>query len=400
MAQSSKKVSNESRQEKVTTKYDRKVAKRKAERARERRNKKIAISVALVLCAGLVIGVGTAIGVNLYKIYYSYIKVDGNAVSEIEFDFYYNLYKNNMLNQSISSDMTYAQYLQSYMGYDMTKSDKKQKYSDDYTWYDYFANNGVESLKQYKTLLKIADERGFDYTTGEEDYNEFMDQIKSESESASMSFNAYYEEAFGSHASKSNTKSYVNDYLKATAFRDSIDGELAATTEQVSTYYEEHKNDYDTVSYRYLDIEAADTDDVSVQAAKSSADNMLEKITDEHSFIELCPGYATESASEYSEDESKSLVSNATYASCETDIAEWLFDSNRKTGDKTVIEHNHEGSPSKYTVLFYIDRTDKKEDSTTSIEHTLLEQNYSELIKPYMEAITVDTAGRYTTIES
>lgn len=400
MAQSSKKVSNESRQEKVTTKYDRKVAKRKAERAREQRNKKIAIAVALVLCAGLVIGIGTAISVNLYKIYYSYIKVDGNPVSEIEFDFYYSLYKNNMLNQNISSDMSYAQYLQSYMGYDMTKSDKRQKYSDDYTWYDYFANNGVESLKQYKTLLKIADERGFDYTTGEEDYNEFIDQIKSEAESASMSFNAYYEQAFGSHASKGNTKSYVNDYLKAVAFRDSIDGELAATTEQVSEYYEEHKNDYDTVSYRYLDIEPADTDDVSVQAAKSSADNMLEKITDEHSFIELCPGYATESATEYAEDESKSLVSNATYASCETDIAEWLFDSSRKTSDKTIIEHNHDGAISKYTVLFYIDRTDKKEDSTTSIEHTLLEQHYSELIKPYMEAITVDPAGRYVTIES
>ena len=165
MAQSSKNTSNESRQEKVMTKYDRKVAKRKAERAREIRNKKIAVSVALLLCIGLVIGIGTAVGVNLYKIYYSYIKVDGNPVSEIEFDFYYSLYKNSMLNQNVSSDMTYAQYLQSYMGYDMTKSDKKQKYSDNYTWYDYFANNGVTSLKQYKTLLKIADERVFEYTT-------------------------------------------------------------------------------------------------------------------------------------------------------------------------------------------------------------------------------------------
>ncbi|MCI8428355.1 MAG: hypothetical protein HFJ03_12620 [Lachnospira sp.] len=400
MAQSSKNTSNESRQEKVMTKYDRKVAKRKAERAREIRNKKIAVSVALLLCIGLVIGIGTAVGVNLYKIYYSYIKVDGNPVSEIEFDFYYSLSKNSMLNQNVSSDMTYAQYLQSYMGYDMTKSDKKQKYSDNYTWYDYFANNGVTSLKQYKTLLKIADERGFEYTTAEEDYNEFIDQIKSEAESASMSFNAYYEEAFGKHASKSNTKAYVNDYLKAVAFRDSIDGELAATTEQVSAYYEEHKNDYDTVSYRYLDIKAADTDDVSVQAAKSSADNMLEKITDEHSFIELCPGYATDSASEYTDDESKSLVSNATYASCETDIAEWLFDASRENGDKTLIEHDHGDSVPKYTVLFYIDRTNKKEDSTTAIENTLLDQNYSELIKPYMEAITVDTNGRYVTIES
>ena len=83
MAQSSKNTSNESRQEKVMTKYDRKVAKRKAERAREIRNKKIAISVALLLCIGLVIGIGTAVGVNLYKIYYSYIMVDGNPVSDI-----------------------------------------------------------------------------------------------------------------------------------------------------------------------------------------------------------------------------------------------------------------------------------------------------------------------------
>ncbi len=71
-----------------------------------------------------------------------------------------------------------------------------------------------------------------------------------------------------------------------------------------------------------------------------------------------------------------------------------------ENGDKTLIEHDHGDSVPKYTVLFYIDRTNKKEDSTTAIENTLLDQNYSELIKPYMEAITVDTNGRYVTIES
>jgi len=393
MAKSNRDASNENKQKKVVTNYDKKVARRKAERAREIRNKKIAVSVALLLLVAVVGGTGTAIGVNLYKIYHSYIKVDGNPVSEIEFDFYYHLYKNNMLNQSISSDMTYGQYLQSYMGYDMSKNDKKQKYSDDNTWYDYFADNGVTSLKQYKTLLKIADERGFNYTSGEEDYNKFIEQVTSEAEAASMSFNDYYEQAFGKHASKNNTKAYVNDYLKAIAFRDSINGELAATTEQVDEYYEAHKNNYDTVSYRFLDIKATDTDDVSIQAAKSSADNMLERITDENSFIELCPGYATENASDYSDDNSKSLVSNATYASCESEIAEWLFDENRVNGDKTLIAHEH--AEGEYTVLFFVDRTSKKEDSTSAIEDTLLEQNYSELIKPYMEAITVDTKGRY-----
>ena len=53
--------------------------------------------------------------------------------------------------------MTYGDYYTSYMGYKTSQSDKSQEYSTDYTWYDFFANSAVSTIKETKALLKDAD---------------------------------------------------------------------------------------------------------------------------------------------------------------------------------------------------------------------------------------------------
>ena len=122
-------------EEKIVTKYDKKVQKKQEQERRETKAKKITSIAATVILVIIVAVAGTAAWMNYDKIHNEYIDVDGDKISKIEFDFYYSMTKQNILNQELFSGMTYGSYFASYMGYDTSKSDSSQTYggNSDYT---------------------------------------------------------------------------------------------------------------------------------------------------------------------------------------------------------------------------------------------------------------------------
>lgn len=225
---------------KVITKYDKKVAKRKEEERKAKRNAFIAKTVALCLVAIIIISGVAAFSLRYYRIHTQFIKVNNENVSEIEFDFYYGMTKSTLFNTTLYSDMTYLDYYENYLGYSSSSSDKSQTYSDDYTWYDYFASQTVDTIKEYKALLQLAEEAGYEYTTADDDYNEFIDTITSTAESNSMTVKAYIKSLYGDNASLSNIKSYILEVLEAQSYLEVLQEELAATDEEVAAYIEEN----------------------------------------------------------------------------------------------------------------------------------------------------------------
>ena len=181
--------------EKVVTKYDRKMQKRKEEERKEAKRRFITKWVSIAVLAVIILGCGTAAGLKLNSIYNDYIEVNDDKISQIEFDFYYGIAKTNNLNTAIYGTMTYGDYYTSYMGYKTSQSDKSQEYSTDYTWYDYFANSAVSTIKETKALLEDADANGFEYDNEAADYDEFIGKLKDAAGEADMSYsdvpNAY-----------------------------------------------------------------------------------------------------------------------------------------------------------------------------------------------------------------
>lgn len=233
---------------KVVTKYDKKVAKRKEEERKAKRNKFIAKIVALCLVAIIVISGVAAFSLRYYRIHTQFIKVNNENVSEIEFDFYYGMTKSTLFNTTLYSDMTYLDYYENYLGYSSSKKDKAQTYSDDYTWYDYFASQTVDTIKEYKALLQLASEAGYEYTTADDDYNEFVENITSTAESNSMSVKEYVKSLYGDNASLSNIKSYILEVLEAQSYLEQLQEELAATDEEVAAYIAENYSSDSTES--------------------------------------------------------------------------------------------------------------------------------------------------------
>lgn len=380
--------SHEAGEKKVVTKYDRKVQKKKEEALKAQKRKKITIFTAAALAVVIIAGAVTAVWFTYDRVHHEYITVDNDSVSEIEFDFYYALTKQGILNQSLYGSMTYAQYFQSYMGYDTGKSDKSQEYtgSEGNTWYDYFANVTVSTIKEYKALLNLAAESSFNYTDADADYKTFTDDIAAAAEEEGMTVKEYYKEAFGGHASESGLKEYIYEYLKATAYQEQLRTELAATDDEIKAYYDENKDDFDTVDYRVLEVTArTEGDEESMAEAKGRAEEMLSRVTDEDSFVALCPDYATDEEAEKYNEEGESLQTLISKSSLDSQLAEWLFDAERTSGDKTVIENQDDSA---YYVLYFLNRA-YNSDNDENIAAIVLSNKYSEKMTPYVNEMAV-----------
>ncbi len=384
-----KAVDEKKSNEKIVTRYDKKMEKRRAEAKREARNRKIAKISTIVILAALVVALVTTLVINLDRIYREYIKVDGESVNQVEFDFYYSLTKGNILNQQLAGSMTYLDYFEAYLGYDSSKSDKKQTYDsgNGYTWYDYFANATVSTMKEYNALLNIAEENAFDYTDESTDYEEFMDNVQKAADEAELSLSKYYKSTFGAYATKSSIDKYIREYLRATAYSEKIYEEKKPSDDEIKEYYEEHKDDYDTVDYRsvYINAETED-DETALDDAKTRAMEFAASIVSEETFVDNCVDYvARDDVETYSEDKA-SLVEDTYKSSLSTDEADWLFSADRKKGDVTVIEQE---SNSRYEVIYFISR-DYDIDNNEVIRSTIYSERYQELINPYIEAIEVE----------
>ena len=132
----------EQTEQKVMTKYDRKVQKRKEEKEKEKKEERISTAIGIVVLVALVCLVASFPIRTYLATHETYVVVNGEAVNKVEFDYQYNLTKNNYITQ-------YGSYL-TYFGLDTSKDLSTQMYSETLTWKDYFEQNAVESLKKPK----------------------------------------------------------------------------------------------------------------------------------------------------------------------------------------------------------------------------------------------------------
>lgn len=377
--------------EKVVTKYDRKMQKRKEEERKEAKRRFITKWVCIAVLAGIILGSGTAIGIKLNSIYNDYIEVDNDKISQIEFDFYYGIAKTNNLNTTLYGTMTYGDYYTSYMGYKTSQSDKSQEYSTDYTWYDYFSNSAVTTIKETKALLEDADANGFTYDNESADYDEFIGQLKDAANEADTSYSDYLKQLFGKRATEKRVKEFLKDYLKSTAYQEQLSDTLAATDSEVSEYYQDNKDTYDKFEYRIFTVKAQSSDSADMADAKDTADSFASGVSSELDFINQCRKYAEAGDDTYADD-AASLVTETKKSSIESACADWVASSDRKEGDITVIEDTENEC---YYVVYYISRSYDGSDDDT-IKSTLLNQKYSEYIKKYTDEYSVNVKKRFS----
>ncbi len=354
-------------EQKVMTKYDRKVQKRKEEKEKEKKEERISTTVGIVFLVALVCLVASFPIRTYLATHETYVVINGEEVNKVEFDYVYNTSKNNYITQ-------YGSYL-SYFGLDTSKDLSTQMYSDTLTWQDYFEQNAVESLKQNKALMAEAKAAGFTYDTTDE-YNTFKETIKTSAAAAGVSDKEYVRSIYGSYATMGRIEGYVKNDMVMNAYYQKLQEDNAPSDDEIQSYYEENKATYDSVDYRLTTIEAdlptepteladpveetaADTTgttdgtaaaDSTQDTAYQPSDAEIAKAMDDAKVLADDAEQTVAKDGEAHENEKKSSVNYM--------ISDWLFDDARKAGDTTVITNDN--SHCYYVVAFekrYLDET-------------------------------------------
>ena len=147
-------------QDKVVTRYDRRLQKRKEQEEKLKRDQKITAGIGIAILAAVVILVLSFPIRNYAAVHRTFVRIGGENVSQVEFD--YNYY--NTLNQYYAQNS----YLLSLFGVDMTGDLSTQMYSQDLSWQDFFQQMTVENMRTNKSLTREAKAEGFTHDTAEE----------------------------------------------------------------------------------------------------------------------------------------------------------------------------------------------------------------------------------------
>ena len=361
------KEQKEHTEQKVMTKYDRKVQKRKEEKEKEKKEERISTAVGIVFLVALVCLVASFPIRTYLATHETYVVINGEEVNKVEFDYVYNTSKNNYITQ-------YGSYL-SYFGLDTSKDLSTQMYSDTLTWQDYFEQNAVESLKQNRALMAEAKAAGFTYDTTDE-YNTFKETIKTSAAAAGVSDKEYVRSIYGSYATMGRIEEYVKNDMVMNAYYQKLQEDNAPSDDEIQSYYEENKATYDSVDYRLTTIEAdlpteptELADPVEETAADTTGTTDGTAATDSTQDTAYQPSdaeiaKAMEDAKVLADDAEQTVAKdgeaheNEKKSSVNYLISDWLFDDARKAGDTTVITNDN--SHCYYVVAFekrYLDET-------------------------------------------
>ena len=422
-SQSAEKQEGGQKPEKIVTRYDRRMQRRKEQKQKELRDKRMGQIIGAVLAVALVCVVASFPVRTWMNLNGTYIQVNGDKVTKVEYDYNYNLVSNSFISQY------YTTYLY-YFGVDLSGDLSKQMYSDTLTWKDHFDELTVERLAQNKSMMKEAKEAGFAHDTDQE-YADFMEDLKDAAETEGMSLKNYIQQMYGAYATESRIKPYVEEGIYLSAYNGEVlEERYAPSDEEIQEYYESNKANYDSVDYYLHTVNAelptepteladpVDENEDGEEGSDGEDGSAGEETPYQPSEAEI--EAAMEAAKDAAEAVEKKvetvgeLNTNMKKASITYSLQSWLFDEERKAGDTTVIE---DATSHRYYVLGFEDRyLDKarsadarilmtKEDGQAVLDEwkngAATEESFAEICDKYRDpAVSTAKGGLYEALVS
>lgn len=422
-SQSAGKQEGGQKPEKIVTRYDRRMQRRKEQKQKELRDKRMGQIIGAVLAVALVCVVASFPVRTWMNLNGTYIQVNGDKVTKVEYDYNYNLVSNSFISQY------YTTYLY-YFGVDLSGDLSKQMYSDTLTWKDHFDELTVERLAQNKSMMKEAKEAGFAHDTDQE-YADFMEDLKDAAETEGMSLKNYIQQMYGAYATESRIKPYVEEGIYLSAYNGEVlEERYAPSDEEIQEYYESNKANYDSVDYYLHTVNAelptepteladpVDENEDGEEGSDGEDGSAGEETPYQPSEAEIAA--AMEAAKDAAEAVEKKvetvgeLNTNMKKASITYSLQSWLFDEERKAGDTTVIE---DATSHRYYVLGFEDRyLDKarsadarilmtKEDGQAVLDEwkngAATEESFAEICDKYRDpAVSTAKGGLYEALVS
>ncbi len=395
--------------EKASEAQAKKKEKQANQSAAKKKAKVIVPIVALVLV--LVLALCYFFGVP-HRIFSAVTLADGTKVSVAEYEYYYMSMYNNTVNTAYEYEQYYGMYYGEgagimMTGFDYTKTPSQQeytktdtypideKYGENPTWADYLEQSTVETCQAFAAFYNAAQDADFELSKeGKEEINTYVEELRASAAESDYALDAYLRESYGRGMTESLFREILTKQMVVSEFLNSTQQQYLedVTDEDIQATYDKNPNEYNVVSFRCFTLQsdvATNTDKTDytdeelanlTKKDKSETIALMEKFYDAataENFTELTKEYAPEEQKSYYEgSDSYSKLENAVYSditgSFTEEIAEWVYDSERKIGDKKMFtEENEDGTVYCDTILITAlpSRDDTKQP--VSVRHIL-----------------------------
>ena len=286
------------------------------------------------------------------------LTVGDHEISNAELSYFYMSAINNF-------NTNYGNYA-AMMGLDTSKPLDEQVINNDtgLTWADDFLNTAKDNARSVYAMADAAEAAGF--TLSEDELAEIDTSISNMKMYATLygysSTKDFLKAQYGSGATEESYKQYVTVNTLANAYYNSYSSSLTYTDADLRAAESENYDKYSSFTYNtyYLaaskfQAEDEDNSDKAVKAAEEAANSLIGE--DVATVADFDAAIAALDINEDTE-ASSTAYTDQQYASVSTTVRDWITDSTRKEGDKTVIANtttstDDDGNETKTTLGYY-----------------------------------------------
>ncbi len=298
------------------------------------------------------------------------VTVGKNEIDEVEMMYQYR--------EAISNFYNANYQLVSMLGIDFTGDLSQQKLSDTQTWRDLFIENAMYAIMEENYLMLAAEEAGFELNEKQlADVENSLNNFHSQLNAYGYEIESYLKENYGENITVEDFEKYVmNDAISFYYYQEIISG-IPIDDAALNAYYEANSKLFDSVDFKiyqfaYTVPEVSESEDGSTETedesykdeAKSAASEALANINTPEDFEPYIK--STLDADALASWRDGYTDATASYSEIFTELADWLFDPARVSGDKTVLEYNNG-----YFVTMFEDRY-LDSYNTVDVRHCLI----------------------------
>lgn len=275
------------------------------------------------------------------------LTVGETPVSIGMYNYYYTCISQNYI--------TYAGY--GYYDIDTTKDYSQQTCTTDdgeeITWAQRFENETLDQIQYITAYYEDAVAHGVTMTDEQKkNIDTSLDGLKASATSAGKSVDAYIASTYGDYCGTATLRKMLEQCYVAENYYQQKQLDTTVTTEEEQKYFDEHKEDYENVSFAYLQIPfASDNTSDAIKESKdtvmSKCDEYVKQISSVDDMKKLIPTACKEAIDNYvNQGYAKDATSCAEMlaANIEVNITakesgfikeaiDWLFDDDTKVGD-------------------------------------------------------------------
>ena len=211
------------------------------------------------------------------------------------------------------------------------------------TWADTLIEQGLTSAARVYAIYDEAVANG--ETLSDDDQSSIDATVSNLSVYATYygysNVNGYLAAMYGTGCNEKNFREFLSIETLANNYSQKVYDTPVYTEDELAADYAADPNAYDTVDYRVFAVTDAlfDEEDEEKLAdlKKTAADELLAAAEEgDEAFIQAAYDHASEDTKENYEDDSYTLRTDVGHS--DSDLSNWLFESDRKTGDATCVE--------------------------------------------------------------